>query len=115
MSTQPEQETGRRRPASSAAVQPSGTLHLGNYLGAIRNYVAMQDTHDCNYCVVDLHAITVRQVRAELRRNTSTSRRVYRRRGGPGEVHVFVQCHVPAHSELAWILNTFTYMGELRA
>ena len=51
-----------------SGIQPSGELHLGNYLGAIRNYVAMQETHDCIYCVVDLHAITVRQERAELRR-----------------------------------------------
>jgi len=95
--------------------QPSGTLHLGNYLGAIRNYVAMQDTHDCIYCVVDLHAITVRQVRAELRRNTIDVANAYLAAGvDPEHSIVFVQSHVPAHTELMWILNTVTYMGELR-
>ena len=65
-----QEEISARRPRVFSGSQPSGTLHLGNYLGAIRNWVAMQETHDCIYCVVDLHAITVRQVRAELRRNT---------------------------------------------
>lgn len=95
--------------------QPSGTLHLGNYLGALRNYVAMQETHDCIYCVVDLHAITVRQRRAELRRNTIDVANAYLASGvDPERSIVFVQSHVPAHTELMWILNTITYMGELR-
>ena len=90
-------------------------MHLGNYLGAIRNYVAMQDTHDCIYCVVDLHAITVRQSRAELRRNTIDVANAYLAAGvDPDSSIVFVQSHVPAHTELMWILNTITYMGELR-
>jgi tryptophanyl-tRNA synthetase len=104
-----------RRPRVFSGTQPSGTLHLGNYLGAIRNYVAMQDTHDCIYCVVDLHAITVRQQRAELRRNTIDVANAYLAGGvDPEHSIVFVQSHVPAHTELMWILNTVTYMGELR-
>lgn len=104
-----------RRPRVFSGSQPSGTLHLGNYLGAIRNYVAMQATHDCIYCVVDLHAITVRQQRAELRRNTIDVANAYLACGvDPQRSIVFVQSHVPAHSELMWILNTVTYMGELR-
>ena len=104
-----------RRPRVFSGTQPSGTLHLGNYLGAIRNYVAMQDTHDCVYCVVDLHAITVRQQRAELRRNTIDVANAYLACGiDPERSIVFVQSHVPAHAELMWILNTVTYMGELR-
>jgi tryptophanyl-tRNA synthetase len=104
-----------RRPRVFSGTQPSGTLHLGNYLGAIRNYVAMQDTHDCVYCVVDLHAITVRQQRAELRRNTIDVANAYLASGiDPERSIVFVQSHVPAHAELMWILNTVTYMGELR-
>jgi tryptophanyl-tRNA synthetase len=104
-----------RRPRVFSGSQPTGALHLGNYLGAIRNYVAMQETHDCIYCVVDLHAITVRQERAELRRSTIDVANMFLACGvDPERSIVFVQSHVPAHSELAWILNTVTYMGELR-
>jgi tryptophanyl-tRNA synthetase len=75
----------------------------------------MQETHDCVYCAVDLHAITARQVRAELRRNTIDLVNLFLASGvDPERSIVFVQSHVPAHSELMWILNTITYMGELR-
>jgi len=111
----PQQETSARRPRVFSGIQPSGTLHLGNYLGAVRNWVAMQETHDCVYCAVDLHAITARQVRAELRRNTIDLVNLFLASGvDPERSIVFVQSHVPAHSELMWILNTITYMGELR-
>jgi tryptophanyl-tRNA synthetase len=104
-----------RRPRVFSGIQPSGSLHLGNYLGAIRNWVAMQETHDCVYCVVDLHAITARQERAELRRSTIALANLFLASGiDPERSIVFVQSHVPAHAELAWILNTITYMGELR-
>ena len=104
-----------RRPRVFSGIQPSGSLHLGNYLGAICNWVAMQATHDCVYCVVDLHAITVRQPRAELRRSTIDLANLFLAAGvDPERSIVFVQSHVPAHSELMWILNTVTYMGELR-
>jgi len=98
-----------------SGIQPSGTLHLGNYLGAVKNWVTMQETHDCVYCAVDLHAITVRQQRAELRRNTIDLVNLFLASGvDPERSIVFVQSHVPAHTELMWILNTITYMGELR-
>lgn len=104
-----------RRPRVFSGIQPSGTLHLGNYLGAIRNWVALQETHDCVYCAVDLHAITVRQGRAELRRNTIDLVNLFLAAGiDPERSTVFVQSHVPAHAELMWLLNTVTYMGELR-
>ncbi len=104
-----------RRPRVFSGIQPSGTLHLGNYLGAVKNWVAMQETHDCVYCAVDLHAITVRQKRAELRRNTVDLVNLFLASGvDPERSIVFVQSHVPAHTELMWILNTITYMGELR-
>ena len=104
-----------RRPRTFSGIQPSGTLHLGNYLGAIRNWVALQETHDCVYCAVDLHAITVRQERAELRRNTIDLVNLFLAAGvDPERSIVFVQSHVPAHTELMWLLNTVTYMGELR-
>jgi len=107
--------TPERRPRTFSGIQPSGTLHLGNYLGAIRNWVALQATHDCVYCAVDLHAITVRQKRAELRRNTIDLVNLFLAAGiDPAHSIVFVQSHVPAHAELMWLLNTITYMGELR-
>jgi tryptophanyl-tRNA synthetase len=104
-----------RRPSVFSGTQPTGAPHLGNYLGAFRGYVAMQETHDCIYCAVDLHAITVRQERAELRRNVLELVNVFLACGvDPQRSIVIVQSHVPQHSELAWILNTVAYMGELR-
>jgi tryptophanyl-tRNA synthetase len=116
MSDTPDTTPARkRRPRVFSGIQPSGSMHLGNYLGAMRNWVAMQESHDCVYCVVDLHAITVRQERAELRRSTVDAANFFLASGiDPERSIVFVQSHVTAHSELAWILNTVTYMGELR-
>ncbi|HZL64848.1 MAG TPA: tryptophan--tRNA ligase, partial [Thermoleophilia bacterium] len=114
---QPDAEAPKaeRRPRVFSGIQPSGCLHLGNYLGAIRNWVEMQDTHDCVYCAVDLHAITVRQDPAELRRGTIDLVNALLACGvDPERSIVFVQSHVPEHAELAWLLNTITYMGELR-
>jgi tryptophanyl-tRNA synthetase len=103
-----------RRPRVFSGTQPTGALHLGNYLGAIRNYVAMQETHDCVYCVVDLHAITVRQPKAELKRSTIETANMFLAAGvDPERSIVIVQSHVAQHSELAWILNSIAYMGEL--
>ena len=103
-----------RRPRVFSGIQPTGALHLGNYLGAIRNFVAMQESHDCIYCVVDLHAITARQAKAELKRNTIDTANMFLASGiDPQRSIVIVQSHVPQHSELAWILNTVAYMGEL--
>jgi len=110
-----EESKPKRRPRVFSGTQPTGALHLGNYLGAIRNYVAMQETHDCIYCVVDLHAITVRQERAELRRSTIDVANMFLASGvEPERSIVFVQSHVPAHTELMWILNSVAHMGELR-
>ncbi len=105
----------QRRRRVFSGIQPSGSLHLGNYLGAITNWVAMQADRDCVYSIVDLHAITVRQERAELRRSTIDLANLFLAAGiCPQRSIVFVQSHVPAHSELMWLLNTITYMGELR-
>ena len=104
-----------RRPRVFSGTQPTGALHLGNYLGALLNYVAMQETHDCVYCVVDLHAITVRQAKAELKRNVIETANMFLAAGiDPQRSIIIVQSHVPQHAELAWVLNTIAYMGELR-
>lgn len=97
-----------------SGVQPSGNLTIGNYLGAIRNFSTYSDTYKCFYCVVDSHAITVRQVPAELRRRTYETLALYMACGlDPEKNTLYVQSHVPAHTELAWILNCFTMFGEL--
>ena len=97
-----------------SGIQPSGNLTIGNYIGAMKNFVALQDEYDCYYCVVDMHSITVRQNPAELRRRSMGLAALYIAVGlDPEKVTLFIQSHVPAHSELAWILNCFTYMGEL--
>ena len=97
-----------------SGVQPSGNLTIGNYLGAIKNWTDLQDKYNCIYCVVDMHAITVRQVPAELRRRTYETLAVYIAAGlDPEKNTLFVQSHVPAHAVLAWDLNCFTMFGEL--
>lgn len=97
-----------------SGVQPSGNLTIGNYLGAIKNFADFQDTYNCLYCVVDEHAITVRQNPAELRRRTYETLALYIATGLDPEKNIlYVQSHVPCHAELAWILNCFTMFGEL--
>lgn len=97
-----------------SGVQPSGILTIGNYLGAIKNWVDFQEENDCIFCVVDMHAITVRQVPAELRRRTYETLAIYIACGiNPEKSTLFVQSHVPAHAELSWALNCFTMFGEL--
>jgi len=99
---------------SYSGVQPSGNLTIGNYLGAIRNFPYYTENYKCFYCVVDMHAITVRQVPAELRRRTYETLALYMACGlDPEKNTLYVQSHVPAHAELAWILNCFTMFGEL--
>ena len=99
---------------SFSGVQPSGNLTIGNYLGAIRNFADYTDKYKCFYCVVDEHAITVRQVPADLRRRTYETLALYIACGlDPEKNTLYVQSHVPAHAELAWILNCFTMFGEL--
>ncbi|MCM0650834.1 tryptophan--tRNA ligase [Clostridium swellfunianum] len=97
-----------------SGIQPSGQLTLGNYLGAIKNWVKLQDEYDCYFCVVDLHAITVKQEPKDLRARTLEVMAIYIAAGiVPEKNTIFIQSHVPAHSEAAWLLNCYTYMGEL--
>ncbi len=97
-----------------SGVQPTGNLHLGNYLGAITRFVELQDTHDCLYCVVDLHAVTVWQDPDELTRNTREVTAAFLASGIDAETHiVFNQSQVPAHAELAWLLNCVARIGWL--
>ena len=97
-----------------SGVQPSGNLTIGNYLGAIKNFSTFSEEYRCFYCVVDEHAITVRQVPAELRRRTYETLALYMACGlDPEKNTLYVQSHVPAHAELAWVLNCFTMFGEL--
>jgi len=97
-----------------SGVQPSGNLTIGNYIGAIKNFSAFSDEYRCFYCVVDEHAITVRQVPAELRRRTYETLALYMACGlDPEKNTLFVQSHVPAHAELSWILNCYGMFGEL--
>ena len=97
-----------------SGIQPSGTLTLGNYLGALRNFVKLQDEYDCFFSIVDLHAITVRQEPALLRQHILDLASVYIAAGiDPEKNVIFIQSHVPQHAELNWVLNCFTYIGEL--
>ncbi|WBL47251.1 tryptophan--tRNA ligase [Clostridium estertheticum] len=97
-----------------SGIQPSGDLTLGNYLGAIKNWVKLQDEYECYFCVVDLHAITVKQEPKDLRRRTLELLAIYLAAGiDPEKNTMFIQSHVPAHSEAAWLLTCSTYMGEL--
>lgn len=102
------------RPVVFSGMQPSSdSLHLGNYLGALVNWVALQDTVDPIYCVVDLHAITVSQDPAKLRESSRRTAAQYLAAGiDPARSTLFVQSQVPAHAELAWVLGTITGFGE---
>ncbi len=102
------------KPRVFSGIQPSGALHIGNYLGAIKRFVDEQDRFDNIFCIVDLHAITVPQDPAALHEATRELAAVYFAAGiDPEQSIVFVQSHVAAHAELAWILNCFTPMGWL--
>ncbi|MBE7088048.1 MAG: tryptophan--tRNA ligase [Clostridiales bacterium] len=97
-----------------SAVQPTNNLTIGNYLGAIKNWVALQDEYDCFYAIANMHAITVRQNPAELRQKTLALLALYIACGvDPEKCTLYLQSHVPCHAELAWVLNTFTYVGEM--
>lgn len=99
---------------SYSAIQPSGDITLGNYLGALRNWVLMQNDYKCFYCVADLHAITVRQKPSELRRRTLDVLAILLAVGiDPERSVLYMQSQVPEHTELSWILTCHTYMGEL--
>jgi tryptophanyl-tRNA synthetase len=97
-----------------SGIQPSGELHLGNYLGAVRNWVSLQDRYRCILCVVDLHALTQDYDVAEMRKRTLQMATDLLACGlDPEKCILFVQSHVPEHTELCWVLNTVTPMGEL--
>ncbi|WP_067709869.1 MULTISPECIES: tryptophan--tRNA ligase [unclassified Erwinia] len=102
------------KPIVFSGAQPSGELTIGNYMGALRQWVNMQDDYHCIYCIVDLHAITVRQDPAALRKATLDTLALYLACGiDPKKSTIFVQSHVPEHTQLSWILNCYTYFGEL--
>ncbi len=103
------------RPRAFSGIQPTAdSFHLGNYLGAVRQWVALQDTHDAFYCVVDLHAITVPQDPAQLRQRTRVAAAQLFAAGlDPDRCTVFLQSHVPEHTELAWVLGCLASFGEL--
>lgn len=97
-----------------SGIKPSGDLHIGNYFGAIKQWVELQKQHDALYCIVDLHALTVPQKPEELRANTYAVAATYLAAGiDPKKNIIFVQSHVPAHTELGWIFNTVVRMSEL--
>ena len=97
-----------------SAVQPTNNLTIGNYLGAIKNWVALQNDYNCFYAIANMHSITVRQNPAELRQRTLSLLALYIACGvDPEKCTLYLQSHVPAHAELCWVLNTFTYVGEM--
>ena len=110
----PMSQASERRPRLFSGMQPtSDSLHLGNYLGALVQWVAMQETHDATYCVVDLHAITIEHDPAVLRERTRRTVAQYLAAGvDPQRSTIFVQSHVPEHAELAWVLGCITGFGE---
>lgn len=109
-----QNQSPAKKPVIFSGIQPSGMLSLGNYIGALRNFAKMQDDYDCVYCIVDEHAITVRQNPADLRRRCMELAAIYIASGiDPKKALIYCQSHVSGHAELAWILSCFTYMGEL--
>ncbi len=97
-----------------SGMQATGNLTLGNYLGALKNWVTLSDEYECFYSVVDMHSITVRQNPAELRKRARSLLTLYIAAGlDPKKNCIYYQSHVSGHAELAWILNCYTYMGEL--
>jgi tryptophanyl-tRNA synthetase len=112
MSEIPEKKA--TKPVVLTCAQPTGRLHLGNYLGAVLNWGRMQEDYDCFFGIVDQHAITVRQVPAELRDNTYSCLAQYMACGlDPARSHLFAQSHVLGHTELAWILGCICPLGQL--
>jgi tryptophanyl-tRNA synthetase len=102
------------KPIVLSGCQPSGELTIGNYLGALKQWVNMQDSHECYYMLVDQHAITVRPDPAALRKATLDGLALYLACGvDPDKSTIFIQSHVPEHAQLSWVLNCYTQMGEL--
>ncbi|MEM4228087.1 MAG: hypothetical protein QW793_07955, partial [Candidatus Caldarchaeum sp.] len=103
------------KPIVLSGIQPTGTLHIGNYFGAVKNYVALQDQYECFYSIVDYHAITVEHDPQELRKNTLAMAIDLLACGlDPKKCTLFVQSQVPEHTELAWILSAVTSYGDLQ-
>ena len=97
-----------------SAIQPTNNLTIGNLIGAIKNWTNLQNGYDCFFAIANMHAITVRQVPAELRQKTLNMLALYLACGiDPEKCVMYVQSHVPAHAELCWVLNTLTYVGEM--
>ena len=110
-----EQEIIQPRKRIFSGIQPTGNLTLGNYIGALRNFSLLQDEYDCLYSIVDMHAMTVRQNPAELRKACLRTMAIFIASGlDPKKNIIYFQSQVPQHAELSWILNCFTYMGELQ-
>ena len=109
-----DQQTENRKKVMLSGIQPSGDLHLGNYLGAVKNWAAIAEQFDCYYFMADLHSITVRQNPADLRRRSVSQLAQYIACGlDPEKNTLFLQSHVHEHAELGWILNCYTRFGEL--
>ena len=109
-----EEKKVDERKVMFSGIQPSGDLTLGSYMGAIKNWVDMIDDYDAYYCIVDMHAITVRQVPADLRRRSVAQLAQYIACGLDPEKNImFIQSHVPQHAELSWVLGCYTQFGEL--
>ena len=109
-----DMENATAKKVMLSGIQPSGDLHLGNYLGAVKNWAALADEFDCYYFMADLHSITVRQNPAELRRRSVAQLAQYIACGlDPEKNTLFIQSHVHEHAELGWILNCYTMFGEL--
>lgn len=112
--TDASQPAPAAKPVLYSGIQPSGNITLGNYIGALRNFTKLEKDYDCLFGIVDLHALTLRQDPAALRRQTQQLAALYIACGlDPQRNIIYCQSHVSAHAELAWILNCFTYMGEL--
>ena len=109
------QNTDNEKKVIFSAIQPSGTITLGNYLGALKNWIDLQDEYDCIYALADLHTITVRQEPAQFRRNTLEAYALLLACGiDPQKSPFFIQSQVPEHAQLAWVLNCYTQFGELQ-
>lgn len=107
-------KVSQKRPVVFSGIQPSGTLHIGNYLGALKQWIPLQKNHQCYFCIVDLHAITVKYHPVEMQGRIFSAALDYLAAGlDPKQATIFVQSHVPEHAELAWLLNTITPVAEL--
>ena len=107
-------QTTEKKKRIFSAIQPSGTITLGNYLGALRNWVKLQDDYNCIFAVADLHAITVRQEPKVFKQNILNAYALLLACGiDPEKSMFFIQSHVHTHAELAWLLNCYTQFGEL--